>query len=91
MRVEHEGEYALVASKGGAPENPGWYRNLKANPDEVLIQDGAEKLAYTVRELEGDERQEWWDRSAAVYPDYLEYQENTDRLIPVLLASPKAD
>jgi deazaflavin-dependent oxidoreductase (nitroreductase family) len=90
MRVEHDGEYALVASKGGAPEHPGWYLNLKANPDEVLIQDGAEKLAYTVRELEGDERQTWWDRSAAVYADYLEYQKNTDRLIPVLLATPKA-
>jgi len=88
MRVAHDGEYSLVASKGGAPDNPGWYGNLKAHPDELLIQDGGEKKAYTVRELEGDERQVWWDRSAEAYPDYLEYQENTDRLIPVFLATP---
>ena len=87
MRVEHEGEYALVASKGGAPEHPVWYGNLKANPDEVLIQDGPEPFRVTVREIEGDERAEWWDRSVAVYPPYAEYQQNTDRVIPVLLAS----
>jgi deazaflavin-dependent oxidoreductase (nitroreductase family) len=88
MRVEHEGEYALVASYGGAPNHPVWYWNLKANPDEVLIQDGPEPFRVRVREVEGDERQAWWDRSVAVYPDYADYQANTDRTIPVLVATP---
>ena len=88
MRVEHEGEYALVASFGGAPKHPVWYWNLKEHPDEVLIQDGPEPFRVTVREVEGDERAEWWERSVAVYPDYAEYQENTDRVIPVLVATP---
>ena len=87
MRVEHDGEYALVASYGGAPTHPVWYWNLLAHPDEVLIQDGPEPFRVTVREVEGDERAEWWDRSVAVYPAYAEYQENTDRVIPVLVAS----
>jgi F420H(2)-dependent quinone reductase len=88
MRVEHEGEYALVASFGGAPKNPVWYWNLTAHPDEVLIQDGPEPFRVSVREVEGDERAEWWDRSVAVYQSYAEYQQNTDRVIPVLVACP---
>ena len=88
MRVEHEGSYALVASMGGAPSNPVWYANLRAHPDEVLIQDGPEPFRVTVREIEGDERQQWWDRAVAVYPPYAEYQERTERRIPVLVASP---
>src|SRR5579864_1108381 len=63
MRVEHNGEYALVASKGGAPKHPVWYYNLKSNPDEVTVQDGAEPFAVTVRELSGDERRRWWERA----------------------------
>lgn len=88
MRVEHEGEYALVASFGGAPKHPVWYWNLTGHPDEVLIQDGPEPVRFAVREVEGAERAGWWDRSVAVYPSYAEYQEKTDRLIPVLVASP---
>ncbi len=88
MRVEHEGEYALVASVGGAPSNPAWYNNLVANPNEVLVQDGPTPVAMTVRELEGDERAVWWERSVAVFPTYGEYQQKTERTIPVLLASP---
>jgi deazaflavin-dependent oxidoreductase (nitroreductase family) len=88
MRVEHGGEYALVASKGGAPEHPVWYYNLKADPTAVMIQDGPEPFDATVRELEGDERELWWERAVASYPPYAEYQEKTDRRIPVLLASP---
>lgn len=88
MRVEHEGSYALVASMGGAPENPKWYANLLANPTEVTVQDGPEPFLVTVREVEGDERAEWWARAAAVYPPYDEYQEKTDLLIPVLVAEP---
>ena len=90
MRVEHDGEYALIASKGGMPDNPDWYHNLKAHPDEILLQDGPAPFRVTVRELEGDERALWWDRSVAAYPPYAEYQENTDRLIPVLVATPVA-
>lgn len=88
MRVEQEGEYALVASFGGAPKHPVWYWNLTAHPNEVLIQDGPEPFRASVREVENDERAEWWDRAVAVYPSYVEYQQRTDRLIPVLVASP---
>jgi deazaflavin-dependent oxidoreductase (nitroreductase family) len=87
MRVEHEGQYALVASFGGAPKHPVWYWNLVAHPDEVLIQDGPEPFRVSVREVHGDERAEWWQRAVAAYPPYAEYQEHTDRVIPVLVAS----
>lgn len=87
MRVEHEGEYALVASKGGMPEHPGWYHNLCAHPDEVVIQDGAERIPVSVREVAGDERATWWDRAVAAYADYQTYQDVTDRTIPVLVAT----
>jgi deazaflavin-dependent oxidoreductase (nitroreductase family) len=87
MRVEHGGEYALVGSKGGAPQHPVWVHNLRADPH-VVIQDGPEPRDYTVREVEGDERAAWWERSVAAYPPYAEYQERTDRHIPVFVASP---
>jgi F420H(2)-dependent quinone reductase len=87
MRVEHDGEYALVASKGGAPDHPVWYYNLKADPEAVEIQDGPEPFAVEVRELDGDERAQWWKRAVAAYPPYAEYQEKTSRKIPVFLAS----
>ena len=84
MRVEHDGQYAVVASLGGAPKHPVWYFNLKANPL-VELQDGAEKHAYLAREVEGDERAEWWERAVAAFPNYAEYQQKTDRLIPVFV------
>ena len=87
MRVEHDGEYALVASKGGAPQHPVWYYNLKADPRAVVIQDGPEPFDAEVREVAGDERAEWWDRAVAAYPPYAEYQQRTDRQIPVFVAS----
>ena len=87
MRVEHDGRYALVASKGGAPEHPVWYHNLKTHP-EVDLQDGATKRSYRVRELSGDERAQWWDRAVAAFPDYADYQRRTDREIPVFVAEP---
>ncbi len=89
MRVEHDGEWALVASKGGAPEHPVWYWNLQAHPESVQVQDGPEAVPVDVRELEGDERRTWWDRAVEAYPPYAEYQEKTDRLIPVFLATPR--
>ena len=87
MRVEHDGEYALVASMGGAPKNPVWYYNLKAYPDEVTIQDGPQPFPVHVREVTGDERATWWERAVAAYPPYAEYQQKTDRRIPVFVAS----
>jgi deazaflavin-dependent oxidoreductase (nitroreductase family) len=90
MRVEHDGEYALVASKGGAPTHPVWYYNLLADPENVQIQDGPSPAEYVVREVSGDERQLWWDRAVAAYPPYAEYQQKTDREIPVVVASRRA-
>ncbi len=87
MRVEHDGEYLLVASKGGAPSHPVWYYNLKADPKAVVIQDGPEPMPVEVRELEGDERARWWERAVAAYPPYAEYQQKTARKIPVFLAT----
>jgi deazaflavin-dependent oxidoreductase (nitroreductase family) len=88
MRVEHDGEYLLVASQGGAPKHPVWYYNLKADPDAITLQDGPEPFDATVRELpEGDERAQWWARAVAAYPPYAEYQERTERRIPVFVAT----
>jgi deazaflavin-dependent oxidoreductase (nitroreductase family) len=87
MRVEHAGEYALVASQGGLPQHPVWYYNLKADPEAVTIQDGPEPFDVRVREVTGDERAEWWKRAVAAYPPYAEYQERTERQIPVFVAT----
>lgn len=89
MRVEHDGEYALVASKGGAPTNPNWYRNLVDSPSEVTIQDGPKPIDVDVREVSGAERATWWERAVAAFPPYAEYQTKTDRVIPVLVATPR--
>ena len=86
MRVEHDGAYAMVASQGGKPEHPSWYFNLKADPEALMVQDGADLFDATARELEGEEREIWWNRAVAAYPNYAVYQTRTDRLIPVLLA-----
>ncbi len=87
MRVEHDGQYAVVASKGGYPSDPAWYHNLVAHPDEVRIQDGPDVFDVTVRQVDGHERDDWWERAVAAYPPYAEYQANTDRRIPVLVAT----
>ncbi len=87
MRVEHGGEYALVASIGGAPTNPSWYGNLIADPTALMIQDGAEPHVFVAREVEGDERALWWDRAVAAFPSYADYQTRTSRIIPVLVAT----
>ena len=90
MRVEHEGEYTLVASYGGAPKHPVWYHNLVADPGAVQVQDGPQPFDVTVREVDGDERAAtWWERAVAVFPNYAEYQTKTERQIPVLVASPR--
>ena len=90
MRVEHDGEYAAVASLGGAPKNPVWYYNLKKNPH-VELQDGTVKKDYTAREVTGDEKATWWERAVAAYPDYADYQQKTTREIPVFVLTPMAE
>jgi F420H(2)-dependent quinone reductase len=85
MRVEHDGVYALVGSQGGAHTNPGWVHNLRAHPDQVTVQDGPEPWDGVVREITGEEKRVWWERSVAAYPPYAEYQKRTDREIPVFL------
>jgi len=87
MRVEHDGRYALVASQGGAPDNPTWYYNLVNHP-QVEIQDGPVRQDMTVRILDGEEKAVWWQRCVAAFPDYADYQEKTDRQIPVFVAEP---
>ena len=87
MRVEHDGEYAVVASLGGAPKNPVWYYNVKKNP-RVELQDGTASGDYTAREVFGDEKAQWWQRAVAAFPDYAEYQTKTDREIPVFVLTP---
>lgn len=88
MRVEHDGSYAVVASKGGAPEHPLWYHNLVANPH-VELQDGPVKHDYVAREVSGQEREQWWARALETWPDYAQYQERTDRTIPVFVLTRK--
>jgi deazaflavin-dependent oxidoreductase (nitroreductase family) len=84
MRVEHDGVYALMASQGGAPTHPRWYANLLADPD-VELQDGSVRKDRVAREVQGEERRIWWERGVAAYPPYADYQEKTDRVIPVLV------
>ncbi|MEV6923051.1 nitroreductase family deazaflavin-dependent oxidoreductase [Dactylosporangium sp. NPDC051485] len=88
MRVEHEGEYAVVASQGGAPKHPVWYHNLVANPH-VELQDGPVRRDYLAREVTGEEKELWWKRATATWPDYDDYQTKTDRSIPVFVLSPR--
>ncbi|MDO5683136.1 MAG: nitroreductase family deazaflavin-dependent oxidoreductase [Propionibacteriaceae bacterium] len=94
MRVEHDGAYAAVASRGGAPSNPAWYHSIKANP-EVMVQDGTETRDYVAREISGAERDEWWERCVEAFPPYAEYAvkaaESSGRTIPVFVCEPVAD
>jgi deazaflavin-dependent oxidoreductase (nitroreductase family) len=90
MRIEHDGEYALVASQGGAPKHPVWYWNLVKNPH-VELQDGEVKRDYRAREVTGDERAVWWERAVEAWPPYADYQTKTDRIIPVFVLTPLSD
>ena len=87
MRVEHDGQYAIVASLGGAPKNPVWYYNVKAHP-RVELQDGPVTKDYEAREVFGDEKAAWWERAVEAWPDYADYQTKTDRQIPVFVLTP---
>jgi len=85
MRVEHDGAYLMVGSQGGAPTDPAWVSNVRKAPDQVTVQDGPEPWDGVARELTGDERAAWWQRAVEAYPSYADYQQKTDRLIPVFL------
>lgn len=87
MRVEHDGVYAAVASQGGAPKHPKWYANIRKNP-ELDLQDADRTWSVRARELSGAEREQWWERCVAAFPNYAEYQTKTDRLIPVFVLEP---
>lgn len=87
MRVEHDGTYAIVASLGGAPKNPVWYYNVKAEPH-VELRDGPATRDMVAREVTGDEKATWWERAVAAFPDYADYQKKTDREIPVFVLEP---
>jgi deazaflavin-dependent oxidoreductase (nitroreductase family) len=87
MRVEHNGEYAIVASLGGAPKHPVWYHNVKKHP-RVELQDGTTTADYEAREVFGEEKALWWERAVEVWPDYADYQQKTDRQIPVFVLTP---
>ncbi|MDQ1074142.1 MULTISPECIES: nitroreductase family deazaflavin-dependent oxidoreductase [Microbacterium] len=87
MRVEHDGKYAVVASKGGAPAHPAWFYNLVKNP-RVALQDGDVKKEYDAHQAEGAEREEWWGYATEVWPDYDEYQKKTERRIEVFVLEP---
>ncbi len=89
IRVEHDGSYAVVASAGGAPKHPVWYHNAVADP-RVELQDGPVRQDMLAREVTGDEKALWWARAVEAFPDYAEYQKNTDREIPVLILEPAA-
>jgi|SRR6516165_7537425 deazaflavin-dependent oxidoreductase (nitroreductase family) len=84
MRVEKDGRYLMVASKGGAPAHPSWYFNVKANPA-VTVQDGDRVVSLTARQLEGAEREQWWQLAVEAFPPYAEYQTKTARQIPVFV------
>ena len=87
MRVEHDGRYIVVASMGGAPQNPAWYLNVMADP-QVTLQDGAKVMELRARTANAEERNVWWTRAAAAWPSYDEYQKNTEREIPVVILEP---
>lgn len=89
MRVEHDGSYLAVASKGGAPEHPQWVASIRKNPDQVSVLDGTTETPMTSRELSGQERETWWERGVAAFPSYADYQTKTERLIPVFLLEPR--
>jgi deazaflavin-dependent oxidoreductase (nitroreductase family) len=81
-------DLVIVASQGGAPEHPQWYRNLQANPEAgVLV--GTRKLTVRARTAASDERGALWDRMARIWPQYEDYARRTDREIPIVLLTPE--
>src|SRR4051794_17407421 len=87
MRIEHEGQYAAVASKGGEATNPHWYASVIAEPV-IDLQDGTVTRRYRAREVFGDEKALWWRRAVDAFPDFADYQRRTEREIPLLVLEP---
>lgn len=85
--TDGNGRFAVIGSQGGAPANPSWVHNLRAHRI-ARVQDGAEVREFVVREVEGDEKAEWWARAVAVWPSYDDYQVRTDRTIPLFVLEP---
>ena len=83
------GDYAVFASKGGAPEHPDWYRNILARPD-ATVEVGTALVPVTARVAEGQERELIWQRQKADYPGFADYEEKTDREIPVVILTPRS-
>jgi deazaflavin-dependent oxidoreductase (nitroreductase family) len=79
--------YLVIASKGGAPEHPGWYRNILANP-EVEVQVGTTKVKARARTVSGEERERLWQQALKFWPPYADYQLKTEREIPVIVLDP---
>lgn len=87
IRVERDGSYVVIGSLGGAPDHPNWVHNLRTE-SRCLIQDGAVVHELAARELDGDDKREWWGRATQIWPDYDNYQSSTDRIIPLFILSP---
>ena len=81
---EDDGDYIIIASKGGYPDHPAWYNNLEAQP-QVRVQVAADKFSATATTVTDARRQKLWDRMAEIWPPYTEYQQKTDRHIPVVV------
>lgn len=87
MRVADGDSYAVIGSMGGAPDHPQWVHNLRATP-QARLQDGPKLADYSVREVQGDEKARWWTIATRVWPSYDDYQDATDRVIPLFVVSP---
>jgi deazaflavin-dependent oxidoreductase (nitroreductase family) len=88
MRVEHDGEYVVIASLGGSPKHPQWYLNLLANPD-VTLQDGEKVMDFRARNGTSEEKARWWPYAVEAWPPYEEYQDGCERDIPVVILEPR--
>lgn len=87
--TDGDGRYAVIGSQGGAPTNPQWVHNVRANPV-ARLQDGSRVADYDVREVTGDEKSTWWGRAMSVWPEYDAYQSATERLIPLFVLEPSS-
>jgi deazaflavin-dependent oxidoreductase (nitroreductase family) len=82
---EVDGDYVIVASKGGNPDHPAWYLNIQDNPDDIEIQVKADRFQVRARDAQGSERERLWKLMTEVWPDYDAYEAKTDREIPVVV------
>lgn len=87
--ADGSGNYAVIGSMGGAPTDPQWVRNLRTRPV-ARLQDGSDVVDFSVREVDGAEKAEWWERARTVWPDYDTYQASTERNIPLFVLTPSS-